>query len=279
MSREMQKAVKAIKAGDLETGRKVLSAILREDKDNEEAWLWLSRTMTDPQKKRQCLQRVLALNPHHEIAQRVLDKMDGRETPAAASRSEGSSRPTSGKMPPPPPYIPQDTLQKQAKTRIIGIVAFLFAGLFLIGGLVAIAYGMGDARSFTLEKATAEVTSWEIVATGSRANLNVEYTYEVDGQSYERSQRLKAADELEAQAFVDEYGLDGYLPPTVYYESGAPEAAAFVSVPAGIYDNLYVGGILLGISLLSTWLGFGLRGSLAKVKEAESTAVPAPAAS
>ncbi|MCB0033218.1 MAG: hypothetical protein KDE51_04335 [Anaerolineales bacterium] len=282
MSRDMQKAIKAIKAGDMESGRKLLSTILKKDRNNEEAWLWMSRTMSEPQKKRQCIERVLSINPNNEVALRIIDRMDGRTAPpptAAPAQPQTTKQqaPTPRKMPPPPSYVPQVTPQQQAKTRIIGIVAFLFAGLFLIGGLVAVGYGIVDANSFTLEKATAEVISWEIVETGSRANVNVDYSYEVDGELYERSQRIKAADLTEAQAIVDQYGLDGYLPPSVYYEVGAPQAAEFTDVPPGLYDNLYVGGALIGVAVISAWLGIGLRGSIAKPKEEEMVVAPATA--
>ncbi len=280
MSREMQNAIKAIKAGDMDTGRKLLSNILKKDRNHEDAWLWMSRTMPEPHKKRQCIERVLSINPNNEVALRIIDKMDGRtdSQPAAAQPQKSPQQAAARrKMPPPPSYVPQETPQQQAKTRIIGIVAFLFAGLFLIGGLIAVGYGITDARGFTLEKTTAEVINWEIVETGSRANVNVDYSYEVDGELYERSQRIKAADLTEAQAIVDQYGLDGYLPPSVYYEAGAPQAAQFVDVPPGLYDNLYVGGALIGVALLSAWLGIGLRGSIAKPKEEEMVGAPATA--
>lgn len=283
MSREMQKAVKAIKAGDMETGRKLLSVILKKDRNNEEAWLWMSRTMPEPHKKRQCIERVLSINPNHEVALRIIDKMDGRTTPqpaVAPTQPQAAQQQAAPrrKMPPPPSYIPQVTPQQQAKTRIIGIVAFLFAGLFLIGGLIAVGYGVMDVRSFTLEEVTANVINWEIVESGSRANINIDYSYEIDGELFERSQRVKAADLAEAQALVDSFGLDGYLSPSVYYEAGSPQAAEFIDVPPGLYDNLYVGGVLIGIAVLSAWLGIGLRGSIAKPKEEEMVTAPATAA-
>lgn len=48
--------------------RRLLLASLKVNPDNEMAWLWLSRTTDDPQKKLQCVERALRLNPENEQA-------------------------------------------------------------------------------------------------------------------------------------------------------------------------------------------------------------------
>lgn len=263
MSRELDKAVKVLKKGDKAQARKMLSAILKKEPQNEMAWLWMSQTMNDPQKKRQCFDKVLAINPENEHAQRAIAKLEGRRPPPKK------------KVKPKNPYE-VNTAETQAKAKIIGKVGFLLSGLFAIGGLIALVIGLFDAREFTLESASAEVISWEVVPTGSRANLNIEYTYEVGGETYERKQRVRAESEEAANELASEFGLSGMLPlpPSVYYEAGMPETAEFQSIPADRYDNLYVGAGLLFLALVCVWTGMALKPK----EEAQAKKAPAPKA-
>ena len=249
MSRELDRAVKALKAGNKAQARKMLSAILKKDKQNEMAWLWMSQTMSEREKKKQCFERVLAINPNNEHAQRAMAKLEGRRPPPPKKK-----QPTN-------PYL-VETDEKKAKAKVIGVVSFLLAGLFFVGGLVAFGFGIADMQAFTLESASAEIVSWEVVATETRATLNVEYTYEVEGQMFERTQRVRAADEAEANALAAEYGIDSFLPlpPQVYYEAGSPETAEFQSIEAGRFDNMFTGGILMFVALICVWMGLALKG-------------------
>ena len=53
---------------DVARARQLLTQSLKLDPNNEMAWLWLSRTTDDPQKKLQCVERALRLNPKNEQA-------------------------------------------------------------------------------------------------------------------------------------------------------------------------------------------------------------------
>jgi micrococcal nuclease len=68
----LQQAIQAIKAGDKETGRKILADILQADLENEQAWLWLSSVVDSDIERRKYLQRVLEINPDNKAAQRGL---------------------------------------------------------------------------------------------------------------------------------------------------------------------------------------------------------------
>lgn len=58
----------AISTGRKEEGRSLLISIIHEDPDFAPAWLWLSGVLEEPEKRRDCLQRVLELEPTNEAA-------------------------------------------------------------------------------------------------------------------------------------------------------------------------------------------------------------------
>jgi len=64
MSEEnLQQAITAIKAGNKEHAKQLLSQILEVDDNNEDAWLGMALCVDDSQLKRECLQRALEINP------------------------------------------------------------------------------------------------------------------------------------------------------------------------------------------------------------------------
>ena len=72
---KLQKAINAIKKGEKESGRKLLTEILRADPQNEMAWLWMSTVINSLDQKEQCLERVLKMNPDNKNAQRGLENV------------------------------------------------------------------------------------------------------------------------------------------------------------------------------------------------------------
>ncbi|HEX9922860.1 MAG TPA: thermonuclease family protein [Anaerolineae bacterium] len=79
----LEEAIKAIKAGDKDTGREMLADILQADLDNEMAWLWLSSVVESDERKRQCLERVLQINPDNMAAKRGLDMLPNNDAGTA----------------------------------------------------------------------------------------------------------------------------------------------------------------------------------------------------
>ena len=71
----LQQAIAAIKSGDNMSGQKLLLSLVKTNPNHETALLWLSVTTDEITKKRQCLDRVLAINPNNETAKRGLAEL------------------------------------------------------------------------------------------------------------------------------------------------------------------------------------------------------------
>lgn len=63
--------------GDLAKGRKLLTESLRLNPNNDVAWLWISKTVSNTQKKLQCVERALQVNPENQQALDLQNKLQG----------------------------------------------------------------------------------------------------------------------------------------------------------------------------------------------------------
>lgn len=63
-----QKGISAIQQGDMVNGRKYLLQSLKLNPQNDKAWIWVAKTLANPDKKRQCAERALAINPNNPDA-------------------------------------------------------------------------------------------------------------------------------------------------------------------------------------------------------------------
>lgn len=75
MSDQLQQAVSLIKSGDQQNGRQILIDIIKTNPRNELAWLWMSSVVDTNDQRQHCLKQVLVINPHNELAQRGLEKL------------------------------------------------------------------------------------------------------------------------------------------------------------------------------------------------------------
>jgi hypothetical protein len=64
----LQQGVAAARSGRATEARQLLQQVVRDDPDNETAWLWLSSLVATREQKRSCLVRVLRANPHNAYA-------------------------------------------------------------------------------------------------------------------------------------------------------------------------------------------------------------------
>lgn len=64
---------------DIESARRLLTRAVKTDPQNEMAWLWLSRTLSDPKRQLQAVERALNINPSNLTAQQIHQKLVARQ--------------------------------------------------------------------------------------------------------------------------------------------------------------------------------------------------------
>ncbi len=73
---ELNQAQAALLSGDLTRARGHLALVIQQEPQNVLAWLMLSEVVHQPERQRECLLRVLALEPHNQTAQKRLAALD-----------------------------------------------------------------------------------------------------------------------------------------------------------------------------------------------------------
>jgi hypothetical protein len=66
------KGIAAAKGGDKERARALLSKVVLDMPESEEAWWWLAQSVDDPRQREFCAQKILEINPHHRGAKELL---------------------------------------------------------------------------------------------------------------------------------------------------------------------------------------------------------------
>lgn len=72
---KLQKAIDLIVAGEREKGKRILIHLVKKDPTNERAWLCLVKTTEKEDQKMQLVEKVLAIDPHNEIAKKLYAKI------------------------------------------------------------------------------------------------------------------------------------------------------------------------------------------------------------
>jgi hypothetical protein len=86
MPTPLQQAITAIKAGDKQAGKRLLAETLQANPCEESAWIWMSAVVDSDVQRRDCLERVLAINPNNEIARQGLARLGRFASPARAAQ-------------------------------------------------------------------------------------------------------------------------------------------------------------------------------------------------
>ncbi len=105
----LRQAIEAIKSGDKQRGREFIAEILKTDRGNEQAWLWLTQTDISHEQKIKSLQQVLRINPDNETAKEGLAKLQGPPKPQSGLLKPRTSKTALTPAPPPPapePFSP-----------------------------------------------------------------------------------------------------------------------------------------------------------------------------
>jgi hypothetical protein len=117
VSLSLQQGIQAARVGDKPEAILCLAAVLKQEPRNISAWLWLSAVMDDPVRKKDCLEKVLRIDPANPSALRGLEQLEGSKpaiaSPAPLEIPANSAMPTASKDPipdpqtkPPPPAQP-----------------------------------------------------------------------------------------------------------------------------------------------------------------------------
>jgi len=72
----LQEATIAKQSGDTSLAKQLLSQALIQDPNNQDAWLLMSEVVSNVRLRRNCLERVLAINPGNIVASKALAKLD-----------------------------------------------------------------------------------------------------------------------------------------------------------------------------------------------------------
>jgi hypothetical protein len=86
-----QQGIDAYKAGNKEEAVRLLSDAVRQNSQDEEAWLYLGAAIDDSTRKRQAFEKVLAINPDNERAKNALARLNTAGASAAGSAASSAN--------------------------------------------------------------------------------------------------------------------------------------------------------------------------------------------
>lgn len=86
----LQKGVAALKSGDKKSAMQFLKQAIDENPRDVNAWLWVSSLIDDPEKKKFCFQKVLAIEPQNKHALRGMATLDHSAQSSSSSLSATS---------------------------------------------------------------------------------------------------------------------------------------------------------------------------------------------
>jgi hypothetical protein len=100
-------ATQMVKNGRLDQARDTLMQYLMKNPSSEQAWLLMSYVLSDPAKQKDCLERVLKINPNNTVAQSKLAHLLGRRTEELFQKQAE-----------PPPPAPKPELEAEVRAEI-----------------------------------------------------------------------------------------------------------------------------------------------------------------
>jgi hypothetical protein len=90
----LAQSIAAYNDGEREQASILLAQVLQADANNERAWLWLSGIVITDAERLFCIKRILAINPHHSVAQRALMLLPAGLEPVQPSLPKGNGQDT-----------------------------------------------------------------------------------------------------------------------------------------------------------------------------------------
>ena len=93
---QLQEGIAAFQAGDRAKAHELLSAVVKVDPENEQAWYYLAASESNPTLRKQFLEQVLEINPGNAKAREVLERIKAREGDAEEAEAMPAPRSSSG---------------------------------------------------------------------------------------------------------------------------------------------------------------------------------------
>lgn len=137
LEQKLRDGIAAVQRGDKATARRLLEQVVQQDNRNELAWMWLASCVNTSTERRECLERVLDINPNNTRAKEALAQLGGGRT-APRRRDEGADavdRVRRAQRRRNVPDEPQDDGGFNARNLFLGI----FVAAAVVAGLLAVA--------------------------------------------------------------------------------------------------------------------------------------------
>jgi hypothetical protein len=123
----LNQAIVAYKAGRKSQARQLLEQVLRHDRSNEAAWLWMSGVVETDDERLACLEYVLDINPGNQVAQRGLARLQASAQASPPSGAVAQPTPSPDVAPQPPPARAVKAQERQSTLtpawRLLGGIA------------------------------------------------------------------------------------------------------------------------------------------------------------
>lgn len=137
MSSKLQQAITEIQEGNKVTGRQLLLEIIKSDPFNENAWLWMSEVVEHDESRRECLKKVLEINPNNKMAQQGLTLLQERSVRPA----EKIEKPAAGASP---------TIQPRKRPGWATNTIYVIGTIATVVGFIGLRDFLGDSDVFGL---------------------------------------------------------------------------------------------------------------------------------
>jgi tetratricopeptide (TPR) repeat protein len=119
------KGIELCHAGRKRHAGRLFVDLLRQEPTNEQAWWWLAACVETEAQKRDCLERLLSLNPNHHDARTALRELARPTGEAHPSTLEPPQVPAEGSTPPTPPADDRDASAPAARADLLEMAARL----------------------------------------------------------------------------------------------------------------------------------------------------------
>ncbi len=164
----LRTGIQAAQSGNKMTARQLLQEVVERDPKNELAWMWMASVADTTPERRDCLKKVLAINPGNQRAREALNKLD--ESPAQdllSSRGAlGPDRPLRGDVLPREGLVRAPRRKRKRSPVYLFTVGFLAVSMIGLGLLLLWDYSQNDDN-----KTASNSTQAAVLPTSTRSPL------------------------------------------------------------------------------------------------------------